>query len=185
MKTLCVLSLFLALACGDDQSKLVGVYVLDTWTENPDSCASEGASILADQGQTHLVVKQFDFFGLDILSASSCESLAECEEQLSSDALDLGGFNFEKGSDSKGWTGATVIAGGDPNGGDCSGQVRDFLMTATEAEAVEIQTEVRSVSGFPRDSDGFCDTDSAQEAAEDVPCEALEVLTASPVEDEA
>jgi hypothetical protein len=183
MKALSVLALLCAVACGDEKSALQGIYVIDTWTENPDSCASEGASILEDQSETHFLVKDVEFFGLDLLILSTCIDLATCQERAANDDEIFLGFGFDSGSDSNGWRGSGAIVGGPVDGGDCSGEVSEFLLTDVGEDRVRMETEYIPVDGVPRDSEGFCSTDAAQEAAEGQPCERLEVLTGTRVEE--
>ena len=180
MKTsIAILALVMVVGCGDDSSELLGIYTLDSWTENDSGCGSEGPSVLEGSGMSHFYVKEISFFGQEFLNASLCPELPGCREDASdSELISLGLFSyaFESGSDSKGWTGGGAIAGGG-GGGECSGEVFDYLMTDEGDGMVRIAVEVREVSGFPRDSDDFCDTDAAREAAEGQPCDRLEVLT--------
>jgi len=181
--TILVAATTILLGCGDDGSKLLGVYSLDTWTENDASCDAEGPSVLESSGSTHFFVKEVSFFGTTFLNAALCPDLADCQQRAAeSDTIELGdsSYGFDSGSDSAGWTGGGTIAGG--SGDSCSGEVFDYVLTDEGEGMVRIRVETREVSGFPTDSDGFCDTDAAREAAAEQPCDRLEVLTGTLLE---
>lgn len=176
--TLTFLTALFSLACSDDGSALQGIYQLDTWTESEMGCTTEGPSVLDTSGLTHLYIKEVDFFGQSFLFASLCVDLADCRERGTDDeTIDLGAnsYSFESGSDSSGWTGDGYIIGG--SGGTCSGEVFSFRLSDEGDGVVRIENEITEVNDIPNDSEGFCDSDAAQEAAEGMPCARWEVLT--------
>ncbi len=169
--------LALLIGCGDDGSALLGVYSLDAWTENDTGCDAEGPSVLETSDSTHFFIKEVNFFGTSIINVALCSDLADCQQRAADgDTIELGdrSYGFDSGSDSAGWTGGGVIAGG--SGDTCSGEVYDYLLTEVSDGVVQIRVETREVSGVPTDSDGFCDTDAARAAAKDQPCARLEVF---------
>jgi len=162
--------------CGGLSSELEGIYDIGTWTQNPDACDAEGASILEQQPETSFYVRVETFFGQKFLNAALCSDLADCQAQAGDNTINLNGWAFDGGDDANGWTGATVFAGG--SGDQCTGQVTDHVMTSSGPDTVRIESRTRETLPFPVDSDGFCSTDKAREAADGQPCTTLEVVTA-------
>ena len=174
------LVLLAAAGCGGSFTELEGVYNIDTWTRNDASCDAEGGSILEDQTDHSIFVQQQEFLGQEFLAGVLCTDVADCQDKAAEDTLFLGAFNFDKGSDSDGWTGGIVFAGG--GGADCSGGVTDIVMTSS-GDSIRIESRTRQSVPFPPGPDGFCDSEDAKDAAEGQPCTELEVVTATFADD--
>ncbi len=173
-----------AVACGDPLTAYEGIYEISGWSENPDSCASDGDSILDQQSNTALLVREQEFFGVEFVSAVPCQDVADCEQRAADeDTIDLSGFTFDEGDDDSGWTGSSYILYDDGAGGDCSGEVRQATMTSPSNDVLRIATEFKDVTGIGHDADGFCDGDEAKEVAADQACDRLEVIEATFVSD--
>jgi hypothetical protein len=171
------LSVLALAACGGGLSTdLEGVYMTATWTENATACDVEGPSKLAGQTDKALFVEVAEFLGVEFVNAVQCTDIADCQSKAAEDTIFLGGFAFEGGSDSAGWTGATVFASGDQT--TCTGSVVDYVMTDAGG-GLRIESRERDSKPFAVASDGFCDTDDARVAAEGQPCVRFEVITAT------
>jgi hypothetical protein len=168
--------LVLLVGCGGPLSDLEGIYTIDTWTDNKTTCASEGPSVLATMSDKALFLKEVNFFGERFLNGVHCKDVADCMSKSAEDTIFLDGWAFEHGSDSSGWTGATVFASGTDT---CTGSVIDYLMTAPSKGAIRIESSTRMAKPFSKDSMGFCNTDDARKAADGQPCVELEVVTAT------
>jgi len=166
------------LGCSDSglSTDLEGTYTIATWTENTTGCAAEGASILAQQSDTALYIEPDSFFGQDFINAVRCTDVADCMTKQADTTIFLGGWTFDAGSDSEGWTGGSVFAG--VNGTMCEGEYTEHRLTGT-AGAIKIESRTQMTAPFPQDKDGFCDTDAAKAAAAGMPCIKLEVVTAT------
>lgn len=158
---------------------MVGIYEITAWTDNPASCDSEGPSVIENQFETWFYLRVDDLFGHEFLNAPNCADLAECETAAADDTITFGsGWLFETGSDSKGWRGTTSSASVGL-GEQCTGGVTEHLLTSAGDGIVRIESRERMAQPFAPDSEGFCDTDAAAEAAEGQPCIRLEVVTAT------
>lgn len=166
-----LLALFL-FACDDGGTAAEGIYQITSWTENSDSCDSEGASIAADSSDAFLYVANSEFFGQEFVSVATCPDFEACRTELDEGTINLGGFAFEKGSDSDGWSSSGhFISGSDT----CGGEVfEDRLLVADDG--VTVERRAKAVDGIPLDSDGFCDGDAAEAMAKSLPCTRLEVI---------
>jgi len=168
--------------CGgsDTGSAMVGIYSVDTWTENDTGCASEGADVLGQQTETMFYVKVESFFGVTFLNVKFCADLADCQTTAGDNStIYVGTYALDQGNDTDGWTGRSFI--GSQMNNMCSGRFNEAVMTSPVEGSVRIEDTGTEVSGFPPDADGFCDLDSATQAAQGVPCTGLEVLTATRV----
>tara|TARA_R110002096_G_scaffold239101_1_gene430751 strand:+ start:121293 stop:121838 length:546 start_codon:yes stop_codon:yes gene_type:complete len=165
-------------ACDGGGTGAAGIYEIASWTENPDSCDSEGASVAENNSDTFLYVENAEFFGQEFVNVGMCPDLEACRSEASDDTINLGGFAFEDGSDSKGWSSTGYFIGGDT----CSGETYADTLLITD-EGVTIERRATDVDGVPKDSDGFCDGDAAVEMAKSLPCSRLEVLKAELQED--
>ena len=169
--------------CGEDSvTALEGAYAIETWTENQAGCDVEGASVLETENDKFAFVRHQEFFGEDLVSAGTCPTQAECEEEafVGDDEIRISGLSFDRGSDGAGWEGeftATSWSGDS----DCNGTVRSNRMT-WDGMTLTIRTEERRVS-FPQSGnpDDECPTETAVQMAQSVPCESLEVITATPL----
>lgn len=182
-----LLALFaLALAgCGEDEgggsgpydSTLLGIWNIDSWTNNPSSCVTEGPSILDQSDNKKLLVQACTLnFGIavDFLQALECTDDADCEsKRCTESSLNLSGSTFESGNDDDGWRGTTIFAFGAPDD-QCSGEVISHVLTA-DGDDLMLRQETVESGLFPQDAEGFCDTDTAQAQAKGMPCVALEV----------
>jgi len=181
MRKLTVLmALCTVLGCGgdDDESALLGVYTIDSWTANEAGCGSPGDSILEMQSSTHFNFKQVDFFGVNVLTLGLCADLAECEADFAdTDSIDIG-YAFEGGSDANGWTG--YISFGSTDGNDnCIATVREHLLIGEGVDGVRVTTETRTTDMAPQEADGSCDLEAARDMVMDQPCEETESFAGS------
>lgn len=175
------LVLALSIGCGGDDGLTAfdGVYSIDTWTENPDDCNSEGASILANQTDMSFFVKDDEFFGVEFISVVQCPTVADCAAEAASDSINLSLISFEEGSDSSGWRGTGAFLGNDGMGSPCNGEVFVNLMTGPADDVVRIEIEHKEVVDFPAEADGNCDTDVVLAQESSFPCTSLEAFEGS------
>jgi hypothetical protein len=169
-----------SISCGgsDPLTESGGIYAITEWTDNPDNCDAEGPSILANQPETHFYIKDINFLGEHFVTYQDCD-LAECQMEYNDDeTIYLGLVSFDGGNDEEGLTGATGVVGG--VAGECNGAVIEFLMTFDGAGDARLEKYTKSVENVPQDDDG-CSIDAAIELAKNEPCEALEVVTGSPL----
>jgi hypothetical protein len=162
--------------CGGSLTELEGIYNVTAWTENTAGCGAEGASVLETMSDKAIYVEEDEFFGEKFVAAVHCTDEADCRAKAGMDTLFLDGFFFESGGDDDGWKGQTVFASGTDM---CSGQVIDHAMSGDVGTSIRIESRTRESRPFAKDSEGFCDTDDAREAAEGQPCTELEVLSAT------
>jgi len=172
------LTVSLGAACGGDfSSEFVGIYTLAEWTENSMGCDAPGDSVLSEQADKAAYVKVNDFFGVNFLSFQMCASVADCKAEAAEVDVAFGGPSFETGDDAAGWTGQTVSAFS--AGDDCEGTVTAHALARTGTDGLSVRSERRDAASFPKDSDGFCDTDAAKSAAEGAPCVELTLIEAT------
>jgi len=159
-------------------TQLEGIYTISEWTRNDTGCAAEGPSILSGQLAKLVIVRTNSFFGQSYIELIPCSTLDQCRLDAAGSATVISEFgSVNEGSDSAGWTGGRVTAGG--SGGSCSGTVTNTTLTSTAATMIQIDAETHPTGMFPTDADGFCTTDDAQEAAASQPCDGLDVVRAT------
>ena len=184
MKPAALVFLF-CLACGGDDdggsTELEGIYQLESWTHNPDSCDGEGPASFEASAYTHFFVRFDSFFGEEFLTAVTCESLDECRtDAADDDTLFLGGFAFAAGNDETGWTGdSSVLSIGDTS---CTGSVFQATLTGVPGESVRIDEETKTVTDVPLGEEDDCDNQAAYQQADGLPCEELTVVSGTYLE---
>jgi hypothetical protein len=89
--------------CGDDEgggpgpydSEFLGIWTVDSWTENAESCDAEGESVLEQNGNSLLLVQACTInfgFKVDYLHALECTDEADCEDKrCEENELNFGG----------------------------------------------------------------------------------------------
>ncbi len=163
-----------ATACGSGSlTDLEGVYSITTWTDNQSGCDAEGPSVAMGR-EPFFYIKSENFLGSKFVNVVNCADVADCQAKATDkDTLHLGGFAFEEGSDSSGWTAHSAFGFGSNN--MCMGDVSDVIMTSGDGT---VRIESRSTMSAPYT--GNCDDDAAAEAAAaGQPCSSLEVVTAT------
>ena len=174
------LAFLLLLGCGDDGgTSLSGVYEINTWTENPDGCDTEGPSVLPHPfGTTHFYIKNESFFGQSFVNVVGCEGVADCQEQAMDLSIDLSFFgNLASGNDDDGWRNDDSSCGG--------GSTIDYpelLMSEVSEGQIVLEAQIKSLDDPPRDSEGFLDCEAGYAQVASLPCERFEVIQGSLVE---
>ena len=166
-------------ACGGDDggsTELEGIYTLESWTHNPDSCDGEGPAASEESSYTHFFVRFDSFFGEEFVAAVTCANLEECRaDAADDDTLFLGGFFFDQGDDDGGWTGSSsVLSIGETS---CMGSVFQATLTGEAGASVRIDEETKTVSDVPLGAEDDCDNEAAYDQASDLPCEQLTVVS--------
>ena len=154
----------LVAACGGDDGESTafeGIYQLDSWTHNPDSCDGEGPASIEESSYSHFFVRFDSFFGEEFVAAVTCTNLEECR----ADAAD----------DDSGWTGSSsILSIGDAS---CMGSVFQATLTGEAGASVRIDEETKTVADVPLGDDEDCDNEAAYQQASDLPCEQLTVVS--------
>jgi hypothetical protein len=180
MKHTLTLSIALAAAaCGGASTDLEGVWTLDAWNANPASCADPGPDDLANH-DAFLYVKLENLFGQDFLAVNECLDLGTCTTEATDEDVDIfSTFVFDKGSDSKGWTGTVSYSFGPDANNNCSGGASTATLTVDAGgTGIAIRDEDVDVPSFPPRG-GMCEPEDAAAAAETLPCTSLEVVHAT------
>jgi len=183
-----VFALFAPAGCSDSDSdwgeELVGIYAVESLTENSQSCDTEGASILTDD-RDHMLVFSGSDRGGRWLRADGCADVAACRQRVRDIQENRGIlvtfsfiFSADKGDHFEGDWVTTGYSGGPV----CTdGEVTRFSL-ATPAENT-VRIEARSVVvDHPPDADGICWTYDTQAAAAGQPCNLFRTVGASRLE---
>jgi len=167
----------LALAgCGGDGgiTDLEGIYTIASWTVNSQGCDAEGPSVAATR-QPFAYIKGETFLGAEFVNVVTCDSVAVCEDKArDGDTIHLGGFTFDRGSDSAGWTERSAF--GFMRDIACEGQLFDGTLTSPAAGQIRIEERTSQPATYPPDM-GECTDEGAEAAAANQPCAELEVVT--------
>jgi hypothetical protein len=166
----CCALLGIAVGCGDDEpggSPFEGVYSVDRYTQNNDSCDSEGAPAQGD-----------DFFKLALvgegddqyLAYYACSSADDCSE-----SVNLSKSFYERDGDD--WVGLEIRT--------------ERLIDTCEIDIDEnrlgddsnsVRIERRTLAGaVERDDDIGCDEKRARDNRDQLTCERFDVILASPI----
>jgi len=162
-----------------------GIYQVQSHTENLASCEPGGESLLDPGSDQYLVARKQEIFGTPIMYIWSCASPADCRNKLT--RIDAGefvaiDFSFTLSSvDGGSLAGLTANTGFYMNGTCTEGGTADISLSV-DADGLTL-VEARTIADdYSADSDGFCTTDLAQDAAAGNECSEMETLTAVFVE---
>lgn len=190
MKYLALVGLAAAACSGGDgrddefvaaAESMEGIYQVQSFTRNDTACAPGGASILGSD--RFAIAAKREILGRPFLDLISCASPSDCRDKLAAERAGEG-FQIEflftlaaLGDDGE-LTGEGASTGfGD--GEVCrEAELSDSLLTLAGSE-LRLEHAIVVADEFPVDSDGFCTTIAAAQAAAGKPCSQMEVLTAT------
>ena len=174
--------------CSSEKSDLgeavVGIYAVDSLTENDQGCDTEGPSVLADDRDFMVVFSGSDLFGGG-LRAEGCGDVAACRQRVSDIQENRGivvtftfTFDTDKGDHLEGdWVTTGAVGGPDPN--VCAdGEVTHTTLSAPAEGTVRIESR-SVVVDHPPDAQGICWTNDTQAAAAGQPCTVLRAVHAT------
>src|SRR5512132_2028219 len=102
-----LLALVLSVGCGGGgglSTSHEGIYMVGTWTRKKASCDAEGMSI-ASTHDPLFYMKNESFLGANFVNVNSCDDVTMCKTDANDDGtIHIGEFEFDEGSDSKGFT---------------------------------------------------------------------------------
>ena len=187
-----LIAAFLLAACGDEDDRspldgaesLQGIYRIDQYLVNTESCDAEGSDVLESlQGSTFMfgVIRSIFFEYLDF---ASCRSVAECRQRALGDPeLIVNGFSavLFRG-DGTSFNGELVTSGFTSGDSCVNPQITTQVATKT-SQGVRIEARTQIGEAYPPDADGFCTTDLGRAAAIDAPCSIYAVVVATKLED--
>jgi hypothetical protein len=114
---------------------------------------------------------------VSFVNVNSFDDDGMCKTEANDDdTIHLGGFTFEEGSDSSGWTNHSAFAF--ESQGQCRGGVTDTKLTFSGTSLRIEQRHVEAVPFAPSTGEDECPDDKVETAAAGQPCDEFEVVTA-------
>jgi len=172
------------LGCGGGDgggTSFEGIYRVETWTQNRMACDAEGPSV-AMSHEPLFYVKNESFLGSKFVNVNSCLDIATCSSEANdADTIHIGSFAFEQGNDSSGWSTRSAFAFDVQ--GQCQGGVTETKMTISQTSIRIEQKHVEAVPFPPVAGEDECPDAKVEEAAAGQPCDELEVVTATFMQD--
>jgi hypothetical protein len=177
-----------ALSCGGGDSGAFsdrrGIYMLTALTNNEAGCDAPGPSILAAEPEKFLAGVTISFFGSTMLTLHPCADVADCRtvaaDARANNVIPLGSGYVLDGTRGDTLVGSAVVAGG--AGATCDGRLTEHVLTQSTDRSITIESRTTLTGPFAQDSDGFCTTEDAKQAAAGKPCTSLRILNAAFVE---
>jgi hypothetical protein len=157
---------------------VVGIYNVGDLTRTEGGCFEGGVSIL--QQDTFAVAFVESAFGFELLTVLSCADPQNCRDKAANRngvAIDFS-YTVQFLEDNGDLTGEGASTGFDMNGTCTDGEVFDTTLTL-DTGALRVEKAIVIADDYPADSEGFCTTDRARDAAVGNLCFAFEVLTAT------
>lgn len=191
-------SLLVTVACSESDdvgfdsiaTSMEGIYRIDAHTENQVACEAGGESLLVDGAETHLALIKSSLFGIPLLSMLTCADPTQCRsrvEVLLTGGIVDGDYVYvvnevvnEPSGDALAGRGAST---GFSDNGTCREGAITLSLASLDGDALRFSQERTVADDYPVDSEGFCTTDLAREAAEGNSCSELITLTASYLEE--
>ncbi len=163
---------------GGNLSQFEGIYTITSYTENTTGCDAPGESIL-DEQDPMLANVAISFFFQPVLTTHTCVDLDDCravaaDAEANNVVPFFGGFIFESASGTVA-NGKTITAGTDFETDQCQGSVVEHTLTLAEDGSFTLESRTTESATFAPDSEGFCNTEDAEAAANGQPC--TEVVT--------
>jgi hypothetical protein len=178
-----LLGLFL-IGCGGGDgggTSYEGIWRVDAWTNNNTGCDVEGPSVAATR-EPFFYTKNESFLGQSFVNVNGCDDIATCKEEANDkDTIHIGSFAFEEGSDGAGWTTHSAFAFDVQ--GQCEGGVTDTKLTISTA-TFHIEGKHFEAVPFPAmTGEDKCPDAKVEQAAAGQPCDGLEVVSATFMQD--
>ncbi len=175
----------LVIGCGSDDpmADAVGIYLVDSHTENLQTCTEGGDSLVEPDGPKYMVAYQSTFFGTAFLSMISCTDPADCRavvakvEAQEFFAIDFGytivddDGDLESGDSTSGFS----------RDGVCSGGSTGITRVTLNDDGMAIVVERIAADDYPLENGG-CTTEGAVLAAANNSCSSRIDLRATFVE---
>lgn len=161
------------------ETALVGIYSIDTWTENSASCEGAGDDVLGGSTPS-LLVNSGDLYGVSFLTADDYETAEDARAAATDSTTSLSGWMFYEGSDDEGWLGGQSAGYGDTEDeSGCWATAMSDRLSKLDG-GVSIERLAFDLGDVGVDADGWCALpDDAVSAATDKPCVASEAVTAT------
>jgi hypothetical protein len=169
-------------------SELEGVYQIQTYTHNEQSCTEEGQSVLEQRTERFLFVVSSFLLGQPYLMAASCASVDDCKGKLAraramEASLTEFSFSFTTAIDDHTFGGRAADTGSSGGGAFCTdSKVNDHTLSRAADKSIRIEDKITLVGDHPKDSDGSCSSDGTLAAAVGKSCSQLDALTAQFIE---
>lgn len=174
----------LLIGCGGGSSggtSFEGIYRVDTWTQNLMACDAEGPSV-ASTREPLFYVKNENFLGQRFVNVNGCDDVTICSTDANDeDTIHIGSFAFEEGSDSGGWSTRSAFAFDVQ--GQCQGGVTETKMTISKTSFRIEQKHFEAVPFPPVAGEDECPDDKVEAAIAGQPCDELEIVTATFMQD--
>lgn len=173
-------------ACGggsaieDAGARYEGIYSVTEYTLNEQACTEGGTSQL--DTERFAFVSLNSFAGIDYVALNSCAGVDDCRTKLAelrSDGFTLSDFDFIADQvDGKDLIGAGVSTGFGGNATCTMAEVTASRWTLSLPD-LRIEKRITIADDYPQDSEGFCTTELAKEAAKGNECSQFELVTAT------
>ena len=177
------------LSCGEDEpsafekavADLEGIYTVDSRTVNSAACTEGDESALTEDGDGYFFAKASSFFGIKLLSLTSCADPADCREKIEASSefsfftIDFSYTVHDVDSDGNLYgEGATTGSSGSET---CENGKISHTTLVKSGSKITVTQKITKADPHPVDAEGYCTTDGAIAAAEGNSCSEMEVLT--------
>jgi hypothetical protein len=165
-----------------------GIYQIQTYTHNEQSCTEEGQSVLEQRTERFLFVVSSFLLGQPYVMAASCASVDDCKGKLAkARAMEASlaefSFSFTTAIDDHTVGGRVADTGSSGGGALCTDStINDRTLTRAADKSIRIEDKMTLAGDHPKDSDGFCSSDGTLAAAVGKSCSQLDALTAQLIE---
>jgi hypothetical protein len=169
-------------------SELEGIYQIQTYTHNEQSCTEEGQSVLEQRTERFLFVVSSFVLGRPYVMAASCVSVDDCRGKLAraramEASLTEFSLGFTTAIDDHTVGGRGVDTGSSGAGAFCTdSKINDHALARAADKSIRIEDKITIVGDHPKDSDGSCSSDGTLAAAVGKSCSQLDALTAQFIE---
>ncbi|TVQ91085.1 MAG: hypothetical protein EA397_11360 [Deltaproteobacteria bacterium] len=163
-----------------DLANLEGIYEVERWTLNPETCTDEGDP--HPEARDYLFFKSTRFFFEEVLLGAPCDDVDACRadaEEISLFGSALGTYYEDPEEPDTGWPSMHSMAYSITHD-SCGGSVTHFYLTEPAQGEIRIDKSVTEVT-FPLEGDEGCTTDQAERVAQDMPCSRGEVIHAEKI----
>ena len=185
----------LVLGCGDgssggvdggvtgDRTAFEGIYRVETWTRNQMACDVDGPSIATMREPLFYVKNEMNALLTTprFVNVNSCPDIATCSSEANDTTMVYSSFAFEQGSDALGWSTRSVFVF--DMQGQCEGGVTETKLMLGQTSA-RIEQKHATAVAFPAVAGNDpCPDAKIEEALAGQPCDELEVVTATFLQD--
>ena len=163
-----------------------GLFEITSYLLNESGCEEPGEDRVLELTEPYMFFLSVTLMEQEYVTAYSCASEDNCAEKQ--DAIDSNEpfsmaltYTFSENEGEDRMRGVTQTTGWSMGDGTCSEPERRELLLTSSAETLTIRNAITTGEDYLADEEGYCTSDAAAIACQDMPCTQLETVILRPI----